>query len=474
LKTSSLLLVDDQSEILNALERLLKNKYKVFRSESGMEALEILRKNEIQVILSDQRMPEMTGVEFLEKSLEIQPHTIKILITAYTDIHASISAVNKGQIFYYISKPWEDDELLLIVQRAVERYNILEENRTLNKKLLEVNEKLKQENVLLKKNIEHQYDFSKIIGHSPKMLEVFKLVSKVIETPTTVMILGETGTGKEMLANAIHYNSDRKSKIFVAQNCGAFPDTLLESELFGHVKGSFTGATNNKKGLFEVANGGTIFLDEIADTSPALQLRLLRVLQEGEIKPVGATTSISVDVRVIAATNKNLEEAVEKGEFRKDLYYRLNVFPITLPPLRERKTDIPDLVQHFITKYSLRINKTVNGIDSQALNLLSKSDFPGNIRELENEIERAVTLVNHNSEISIQELSIRFQIPNFTDNYYETEDFDLKVSVEKLEKKLIHQALNSTNGNILQAAKLLGLSRPGLHKKLQRYNIKTK
>jgi len=256
LNNKSILIVDDQPEILNALERLLKDKYKIFRSESGSEALDLLEKNSIQVIISDQRMPQMTGVEFLEQSLNIRPDAIKLLITAYADINASISAVNKGQIFYYISKPWEDEELLLIVQRAFERYQLIEENQILNEKLVELNKQLQDENVLLKKNIQHQYDFSNIIGHSQKMMDVFKLVSKVIDTPTTVMLYGETGTGKEMLAHAIHYNSNRKDKMFVAQNCGAFTETLLESELFGHVKGAFTGASNNKKGLFEISDGG--------------------------------------------------------------------------------------------------------------------------------------------------------------------------------------------------------------------------
>ncbi|MFC2088711.1 sigma-54-dependent transcriptional regulator [Calditrichota bacterium] len=471
MKADSLLIVDDQPEILNALERLLKAEYKIFRTQGGQEALEFLKDHPVQVIISDQRMPGMSGVEFLAHSIEIQPHAVRIMITAYADINASISAVNDGQIFYYISKPWENDELLLIVKRAVEQFHIQEENRVLNKKLLKANEQLKHENIILKQNIEYQYDFSNIIGHSPKMLEVFKLVSKVIDTPTTVMILGETGTGKEMLAHAIHYNSGRKDKMFVAQNCGAFPDSLLESELFGHVKGAFTGASSNKKGLFEIADSGTIFLDEIADTSQAMQLRLLRVLQEGEIRPVGANRSTKVDVRVIAATNKILEDEVKKGNFRKDLYYRLNVFPITLPPLRERREDIPDLINHFIDKYSKIIKKSVKGIDKKSLNLLSNAQYPGNIRELENEIERAVTMVNDNAEITKKELSIRFHNPPQEVHANEGTRGNLKDQVEFLEKRLIRQALQTTHGNILKAAELLGLSRPGLHKKLKRYKI---
>jgi len=472
LKEKSILIVDDQPEILNALERLLKNNYKIFRSDSGIEALDLLKKNQVQVIISDQRMPQMTGVEFLEKSIKIIPNAIKLMITAYADINASISAVNKGQIFYYISKPWEDDELLLIVQRAFERYQLIEENNILNEKLIELNKQLQDENILLKKNIQQQYDFSNIIGHSQKMLDVFKLVSKVIDTPTTVMLYGETGTGKEMLAHAIHYNSNRKDKMFVAQNCGAFTETLLESELFGHVKGAFTGASNNKKGLFEIADGGTVFLDEIADTSPAFQTKLLRVLQEGEIKSVGAEKSTKIDVRIIAATNKNLEEESNKGNFRKDLFYRLNVFPVTLPPLKERNDDIEDLVHFFIQKFSKRINKKIKGIESEALKLLQKSDFPGNIRELENEIERAITLADENAYITKDILSPRFQSSKITTDNSTIENGNIKEQVENLEKNLIQQALQKTNGNILKAAELLGLSRQGLHKKLNRYKTK--
>ena len=375
-------------------------------------------------------------------------------------------------IFYYISKPWEDDELLLIVHRAFERYFLIEENRSLNKKLLEANQKLQDENILLKKNIHQHYNFSNIIGHSQKMLDVYKMVSKVIDTPTTVMIYGETGTGKEMLANAIHFNSNRKDKMFVAQNCGAFTETLLESELFGHVKGAFTGASNNKKGLFEIADGGTVFLDEIADTSPAFQTKLLRVLQEGEIKAVGAEESTKIDVRIIAATNKNLEEESNKGNFRKDLFYRLNVFPITLPPLKERADDIEDLAYFFINKFSQRIKKKIKGIDSEVLKLFQNSDFPGNIRELENEIERAVTLADNNTNITKEILSPRFQFKNTESTSSTIENGNLKEQVESLEITLIQQALQKTNGNILKASELLGLSRQGLHKKLNRYNPK--
>jgi len=466
----SILIVDDQQEILNSLERLLREDYRIFLASNGPAAIKILKKHKVAVILADQRMPKMTGVEFLAQSLSIQPHAVRILITAYADIQASIEAVNQGQIYYYVSKPWEPDELRLILQRAVERFRLVKENQRLMKQLVKVNKALEQENVILKRHIGKTYDFQNIIGHSRKMLNVFKLVSKVIDTPTTVLLLGETGTGKELLAQAIHANSSRKDRLFVAQNCGALLDSLLESELFGHVRGAFTGAVAAKKGIFELADRGTVFLDEIADTSPAMQLRLLRVIQEGEFKAVGGMKTMSVDVRVIAATNKDLESEVQSGRFREDLYYRLNVFPIVMPPLRERREDIPDLVHHFIQKYANRIQKPVAGMSKEAMAILVKAPWPGNIRELENEIERAVTLCDEQSTITPDILSPRFRMELATTG----EDIvtgSFKQQVEALEVRMIKQALRETRGNILKAAERLRLSRAGLHKKLQRYRI---
>jgi two-component system response regulator HupR/HoxA len=471
MKKDKVLIVDDQPEILNALERLLKADYQVLLASNGADGLQILTKERVAVILADQRMPVMTGVEFLSKALQLQPDTVRILITAYADLQASIAAVNQGQIYYYISKPWEPEELLLILRRAIERYKLQQENQELTRQLIDANKKLKQENITLKQTIEKTYRFDNIIGNSPRMLQVFKLVSKVVETPTTVLLLGATGTGKEMLAKAIHYNGPRKNKMFVAQNCGALPDSILESELFGHVRGAFTGAVSDKMGLFELADKGTIFLDEIADTSSALQLNLLRVLQEGEIKPVGSSKTKSVDVRVIAATNKNLEEEVKKGTFREDLYYRLHVFPVLLPPLNQRSEDIPDLVKHFIAKYAKRMQKNTKGITEEALQLICRADFPGNIRQLENEIERAVTLAEDNTAISKELLSPRFHQPAPVLSPAGDSTATLKEQVESLEKHLIRQALQHTKGNILKAARELGLSRAGLHKKLNRYHI---
>jgi len=468
----AILIVDDQPEILNALNRLLKEEYTVHTTTSGHQALDMLNEHEFSLILADQRMPLLTGVEFFSEAIKIQPDAIRILITAYADVNASIDAINKGQIFQYVSKPWEPDELKLIIQQAIEKFELVRENKELNRRLKSANEQLRRENTLLQQNIEKDYDFSNIIGQSPKMLQVFKLLKKVIDTPTSVLLFGETGTGKELIARAIHYNSSRKKKLFVAQNCGALPDSLLESELFGHIRGAFTGAVADRKGLFEVADGGSVFLDEIADTSPALQLRLLRVLQEGEIKPVGSTKTIRVDVRVIAATNKDLDQLVAEGRFREDLYYRLNVFPITLPPLREREADIPELVDHFIKKYAAKIKKDIPGITEEALALFLSAPFPGNIRQLENEIERAVTLADDHHSISQDLISPRFHSQNKNnDPDIPIPGSSLKEAVDQLEIGMIRDALKMTGGNILQAAERLRLSRAGLHKKLSRYKI---
>ncbi|HES59934.1 MAG TPA: sigma-54-dependent Fis family transcriptional regulator, partial [Caldithrix sp.] len=392
-----------------------------------------------------------------------------IMITGYADIEATIGAVNQAGIYQYISKPFEPEDLKQIVKKAIQKYHAVRNAESLQSELLKKNKELEEANLKLYKQFEEHLDLGNLIGNSPPMLKVLKLVKKVVNTPTTVLLLGETGTGKELLAKIIHYNSSRKDNAFIVQNCGAIPDTLLQSELFGHIKGSFTGAINNKQGLFEIADKGTIFLDEIGDTSPALQLGLLRALQEGEIKPVGSAGLKKVDVRIIAATNKNLEEEVKSGRFREDLYYRLSVFPILLPPLRERQSDIPDLVYYFIEKYAGRINKKIKGIDKEIMQVLMNAAFPGNIRELENEIERLITLADENEIITSDLLSPRFsqvEIQPVIDQHR-----NLKTAIEYLERKMISQALKNTKGNILRSARELGISRVGLHKMLNRHGI---
>ena len=469
-----ILIVDDQPEILHSLERQLRGQYRILTALNGAAAIDLLRDHETAVILSDQRMPGMSGVEFLARSIEIRPDAVRILITAYADIQASIAAVNQGRIFYYISKPWEPEELDLIVKQAAEQYRLVMENRRLSAELREANRLLEDENRTLKKTLATGVSLGELIGAGPKMLRVKKLVSKILDTATTVLLAGETGKGKEILARAIHSNGSRRDRPFVVQNCGAIPETLLESELFGHVKGSFTGAVSDRTGIFELADKGTVFLDEVGDMSPAMQIRLLRVLQEGEIKPVGSAAVRHVDVRILAATHRNLEEEVRAGRFREDLFYRLNVYPVMLPPLRERPEDIQDLAGHFVEKFCRKLNKKISGISGDVLEIFIKYPWPGNIREMENEIERAVTLADPDAALTPDLLSPRFfRLAGGAGSGTKT-GADLKAEVQGIEKRRILEILEKNSGNISKTAAELGLSRQGLHKKLNRYGIKAK
>ena len=468
-----ILIVDDEPSVLNSLKRTLRKEHDVILSQDGFSAIQVLNEQEIAVIIADQRMPKMNGVTLLEKAMEIQPDTARILITGYSDIQAVINAINEGNVYYYIHKPWEPEDVHLIIRQAIDRYNLIQTNRSLVAEIEETNRRLSDENLLLTKDAEKRYSFDQIIGESPIMNDVFILMRKVIPTDTTVLILGETGTGKELVARAIHTNGPRKTGMFVPQNCAALPDTLLESALFGHKKGAFTDAVSDKKGLFQMADGGTIFLDEITDTSKAFQQRLLRVLQEGEIHPLGSDKAVKVDVRIISASQKDLGEEVKQGRFRADLFYRLNVFPVTLPTLRERHSDIPILIEHFLRVYSQRLGKKINGISQEVLSSLMVYLFPGNVRELENIIERAVVLAKDGSTLTEDQISLHSDQPlDFNLIFPGEEDKKLKSMVEALEKKAILQALQRWKGNISKAAKSLGLSRPGLYQKIDRYEIK--
>ena len=470
-----ILIVDDEPSVLNSLKRTLRKEHDVILSQDGFSAIQVLNEQEIAVIIADQRMPKMNGVTLLQKAMEIQPDTARILITGYSDIQAVIDAINEGNVYYYIHKPWEPEDVHLIIRQAIDRYNLIQTNRSLVAEIEETNRRLSDENLLLTKDAEKRYSFDQIIGESPIMNDVFILMRKVIPTDTTVLILGETGTGKELVARAIHTNGSRKTGMFVPQNCAALPDTLLESALFGHKKGAFTDAVSDKKGLFQMADGGTIFLDEITDTSKAFQQRLLRVLQEGEIHPLGSDKAVKVDVRVISASQKDLGEEVKQGRFRADLFYRLNVFPVTLPTLRERHSDIPILIEHFLRVYSQRLGKEINGISQEVLSSLMVYPFPGNVRELENIVERAVVLAKDGSTLTEDQISLHSDQPlNFNLVFPGEEDKKLKSMVEALEKKAILQALQRWKGNISKAAKSLGLSRPGLYQKIARYEINCK
>lgn len=469
-----ILAIDDESSSLNAINRTLRREYDLILASNGHSALEVLKSEQVSLILADQRMPEMTGIELFGKALELQPDAMRILITGYTDVAATIDAINQAQIFYYIHKPWEPEELRMIVNRALEQFELKRQNKQLLQQLQEKNLQLQDENQALHQEMERTYHFDNIIGESPAMNRVFDLMRKAIPSDVTVLIQGETGTGKELIARAIHYNGPRRDHLFVAQNCGALPDTLLESELFGHVKGSFTGAISDKKGLFELADQGTIFLDEVADTSLAMQQRLLRVLQEGEIQPVGSGKTRKVNVRVISAANRDLQEAIKNNQFRSDLYYRLNVFPIVLPPIRERREDIPGLANYFLKKYAAKSGRNVPGISADGISALMSSPFPGNVRQLENIIERAVILADEGEPLKaslLADSSFGDGQPNAQENFGGQAGQSLKEITESLERYHIARALENTRGNISKAAKDLGLSRLGLHKKLQRFGI---
>ncbi len=467
-----ILLVDDEPGILESLELTLGSDYRVFKAESGEEGLEILNAEEIALIIVDQVMPSMTGVEFLEKAIERNPRAIRMLLTGYSDLGSLARAINEGRIYSYVTKPWEPDDVRLNVKRALETYELATENIQLAAALSEANERLRAENVYLRREVERRYAFDQILGSSPAMERVFDVMEKVAETDATVLITGETGTGKDLVARAIHYSGPRKQRRFVAQNCAALPDTLLESELFGHKRGSFTGAHADKKGLFEIAHRGTIFLDEVGETHPGMQVRLLRVLQDGEIRSLGASNSINVDVRVIAATNRNLLEDVAQKRFREDLYYRLRVVEIALPPLRERRSDIPLLAHHFLDFASRKMNRKIQGFTNAAMDRLVAAEWSGNVRELENEIERIVALSGDVETIGVEMLSERLRNeppPAETPGEVPT-DLPLNTAVDGLKRRMITDAIRET-GSKTRAAARLGIPRQSLQKMMKRLGL---
>lgn len=456
-----LLVVDDEKEILRSLNLTFMDEYEVFMASSGAEALEILKRQRIALVIADQRMPEMTGAELLEKVLEIDPRIIRIILTGYTDTGSLIQAINRGHIYQYITKPWERHELRILVKRAVESYELALENQRLLKELQAANERLKDENVFLKDKVSKEFRCADIIGKSPVMQRVFDLVNKVVDNSATVLLTGETGTGKTLLACYIHHHGPRKDKLFIEQNCGTLPETLLESELFGHRRGSFTGASQDRKGLFEVADGGTLFLDEIGEMSSALQVKLLQVLQEGRFRRVGENEFRQVNVRIIAATNKDLRIEVQNGRFRADLFYRINVFPICIPPLRERIDDIPLLVDHCLRKYCGKLNSQIAGLSEEALESLCGYDYPGNVRELENLIERALIL-STGTQIEAGEW-----LPNLPINEKGV------TRLEKVERAEIERLLELHQGSLNLVAKELGISRTTLWRRLKDYRAQT-
>ncbi len=475
-----ILVVDDEDAILESLAFTLGVEYEIFTATSGEAGLEILDREEIALVISDQVMPGMSGVEFLEKVIERNPRAIRMMLTGYADMPSLVRAINEGRIYRYLPKPWEPDDLRINVKRALEVYELSSENAQLADALAEANERLRAENVYLRREVEARYSFEGIIGDAPAMQKIFDVTEKVAQTDATVLLTGETGTGKDLLARAIHYSGGRKDGKFVAQNCGALPDTLLESELFGHKRGAFTGAHADKKGLFEMADGGTIFLDEVGETEPGMQVRLLRVLQDGEIRPLGSSETRKVDVRVLAATNRDLKKRVEEGRFREDLYYRLRVVEIELPPLRERSSDIPAMAHHFLDVAGEKVGRTFLGFSNAAMDRLVGYVWPGNVRELANEIERIAALAGPEETIGLDNLSEHVRGgassrgdgrgPVDASEFAPVDDWDLNRSVDALKRRMLVLAVREA-GSKSGAAEKLGIPRQSLQKMIKRLEI---
>lgn len=438
-----ILIVDDEKNQRELLSSSLKDDYDTITAASGKEAFEIFEDDRtIGIIISDFKMDDMDGIELLKRVKRCAPDVIFILITAYASVSSAVTALKLGA-YDYITKPIVIEKLKVILKRAVESYFLLIENR-------ELKEKLKM-----------HYSFEKIITKSPRMKEILSIVSRVSHSKTTVLITGESGTGKELIARAIYNASDRNDRPFIPINCSAIPETLLESELFGYEKGAFTGAVKTKKGKLEIADRGTAFFDEVGDVPLTIQVKLLRFLQFGEIVPLGRETSLHVDVRIICATNKDLRKKIEEGIFREDLFYRLNVVEIHIPPLRERKEDITPLVNHFIKKYSKVSGKSIEGISNEAMRYLFSYNWPGNVRELESLIERAIVM-SRDTIIDVDDLPISLK-------GIEEKEGDL--ALKMVEKKHIERVLGLQGGNISKAAEILGIHRNTLMSKLKEYNI---
>jgi two-component system, NtrC family, response regulator PilR len=455
-----ILIVDDERSMREMLEILLRREgYDVTAAENGTAAIALLQARPFDMLISDVRMPDVSGIEVLRTAKALNPGIIGIMVTAYGS-KESIQEVLRLQAADYLDKPFNVEELKFRVRKELERNRI------------------QQENVLLKRALRNSHRFGDIVGSSPPMAAVFQLVETIAPTMSTVLISGESGTGKERIARAIHFNSPRKERPFVAVNCGALPETLLDSELFGHVRGAFTGADSNKKGLIEVAEKGTIFLDEIGEMSPLVQVKLLRVLQERRFRRLGGTEEIDADIRILAATNRDLSKLVAEGTFREDLFYRINVIPLRLPPLRERAEDIPLLASHFVAKYAAAMGKDVAGIAPAAMALLQAHAWPGNIRELENAIERAVAFERMPAiqpaslpEAVLGRAALSAATVAAGEGFPEV-GFDLEQHVQHIEREYIAEALRRAGGVKVKAAELLGMSFRSFRYYTKKYNLK--
>ena len=453
-----ILVVDDERSMRELLAIVLRREgYEVMLAENGKAAVDLLEREQIDLLISDIKMPDLSGVDVLRAAKRIDQDILGIMITAFASTDTAVEAMRLGACDY-LSKPFEIDLLKMKVREKIE------------------NRQLRQENVLLKRTLGLSHQFSHIIGRSEAMLEVFKMIETVARTNSTILLTGESGTGKGLVAQAIHFHSLRRDKPLVALNCGAMPEALLESELFGHMRGAFTGADSNKKGLLEVAERGTIFLDEIGEMSAVMQVKLLRVLQERRFRRVGGLEELQADIRVIAATNQDLSKAIADGRFREDLYYRINVIPIALPPLRERREDIPLLAEHFLAKFAEQMGKPIAAISHDAGDLLVRYDWPGNIRELENVIERAVALEATPSILPDSlPATIRGEVVKAAPNGIEPlpeSGFDLEAHVKEIERGYIAEALKRAGGVQVKAAELLGMSFRSFRYYVKKYNLR--
>mgnify|MGYP003384737529 CR=1 FL=1 len=477
------LVVDDEVRSTETINRILDEDYHVICVFSADEAEVVLKEKSVQVILCDQRMPGRTGVEFLASVRDIWPDILRVIISGYTDSENIINAINQAGIFHYITKPWHPEQLLMVVKNAASMYQLQQQNRYLANELKFSESSLQNQLSGQRKKLQHQYQLDNIIrAENSPMNKVIDDLKDIAQYDISVMITGESGTGKELLARALHYNSQRADKPFVIENCGAMHDELLSSELFGHKKGAFTGAIGDHIGLFEKADGGTIFLDEIGDISPSFQVKLLRVLQEGEIRPLGSNQTKKINVRVIAATNRDLQNEVSKKRFRADLYYRLTTVNLHVPPLRERVMDIIPISESLLTRYSSAFDQANAQLDQPTQAYLTSYPWPGNVRELQNEIQRLLVF-SQGKKIIKETLSPQLKISyhekhknlSQLDSVINAESFSqgltLKERVELLEQALIQEALDKYQWNKSKVATELGLSRVGLSNKLARYGI---
>jgi DNA-binding NtrC family response regulator len=450
----TVLVVDDEPRQLGILKTILSREgYEVETCSTAEEALLLLRASPPQVLLTDMKMPGMDGIALLEEALREAPACSAVVMTAHGSVDSAVEAMKKGA-FDYLTKPLDRDRLLLVLERAMETVRLRGENRR------------------LKDQLHDRFRLENIVGSHGSMQDVFRLVEKVAASSATVLIYGESGTGKELIARALHFNSPRASRPFLALNCSAVPEPLLESELFGHEKGSFTGAVARKPGLFEQAHGGTLLLDEVAELPVSMQAKLLRVLQEKEVRRVGGNASLSVDVRIVAATNRDLVRHMKEGKFREDLYYRLNVFPIFLPPLRSRTTDIPPLVEHFLEQFASDAKRPVSRVTPQTLSFLLRYSWPGNVRQLESVLERACLLAE--GDVITPDLlpaEVRENLAAPGGGSFPLEIPDEGISLEGVERELLEQSLRKAGGNLSRAARLLGISYRTLQYRLDKFRI---